>query len=208
MAEGRVHLPHPINISHVPHVQTVVVVNTAEPVADRVKHHRNDIWVTGAHLGGKKVANGKEIGDFFKKKQVSCRNFGEHTLKIGKHLILRWIHSRVKSALHLSHLVLVTAATSEPSVCGLGSVQTNCRSTALKTCTVPSAPPQKMVSSDRDREWAAPAWKQDTDVTGPFHPITDDWIQQCGQQSVSMEHQQVLHGRLPKTSCTWPLPYC
>lgn len=65
MEEGRVHLPHTINISHVPHVQTVVIIDTAEPVAGRVKGHCNGIWVTIIHLGGKKVADGKEIGDFF-----------------------------------------------------------------------------------------------------------------------------------------------
>lgn len=68
MEEGRVHLPHPINIFYVPHVQTVVIINTAEPVAGRVKGHRNGIWVMSIHLGGKKVADGKEIGDFFLKK--------------------------------------------------------------------------------------------------------------------------------------------
>lgn len=87
MAEGRVHLPHPINISHVPHVQTVVIINTAEPVADRVKGHSNCIWVTSAHLGGKKVADGKEIGDSFFKlffffPTDKGRNFGQHTLKL------------------------------------------------------------------------------------------------------------------------------
>lgn len=84
---------------------------------------------------------------------------------IRKHLIFQWIHARVKAPLHLSHLASVTAATSEPRGCGLGNVQTNCRSVALKTFTVPSAQPQKMVSSDRDREWAAPVWKHDTNDT-------------------------------------------
>lgn len=84
MAEGRVHLPHPINISHVPHVQTVVIINTAEPVADRVKGHSNGIWVTSAHLGGKKMADGEEIGDYSFKNVFSTEkghNFGQHTLK-------------------------------------------------------------------------------------------------------------------------------
>lgn len=65
VAEGRVQLPHPVDISHVPHVQTVVTINTAEPLAGRVKGHSNGIWVASAHLGGKKVADGKEIRDFF-----------------------------------------------------------------------------------------------------------------------------------------------
>lgn len=65
MAEGRVHLPHPINISYVPHVQAVVIINTAEPVADRVIGHSNGIRVTSVHRGGKKVADGKEIGDIY-----------------------------------------------------------------------------------------------------------------------------------------------
>lgn len=59
--EGRVHLPHPIKISHVPHVQTVVIINTGKPVAGGVKGHGDGIWVTSIHLLGKKVADGKEI---------------------------------------------------------------------------------------------------------------------------------------------------
>lgn len=59
-----------MDISHVPHVQTVVIINTAEPLAGRVKGHSNGIWVASAHLGGKKVADGKEIRDFFVK-QIS-----------------------------------------------------------------------------------------------------------------------------------------
>ena len=97
--------------------------------------------------------------------------------KCNQPLVLQWIHSRVKTALHLSHLVLATEAPSEPSKCGLGSVQTKRRSTALRTCTVPSAQPQKTASSDRHREWAAPVWKQDTNgawqLAAPFTLVTE-----------------------------------
>lgn len=53
MEEGRVHLPHPVDISHIPHIQTVVIIYTAEPVADGVVGNSNGVWVTGVLLGGK-----------------------------------------------------------------------------------------------------------------------------------------------------------
>lgn len=59
--EGRVHLPHPVDVAHVPHVQTVVVVDAAEPLADGVKGDRNDVRVTAARLGGEQVADGNEV---------------------------------------------------------------------------------------------------------------------------------------------------
>lgn len=48
---------------------------------------------------------------------------------------------------------------SEPRKCGRGSVQTKRRSTGLKARTVPSAQPQKIISSERDRQRAAPVYK-------------------------------------------------
>lgn len=82
MVEGSVHLPHPINVFYVPHVQTVVIITTAEPVVDRVKGHSNGIWVTSAHLGRKKGADGKKLGIIFLNKLAKGRNPRQHTPKL------------------------------------------------------------------------------------------------------------------------------
>ena len=60
--QRRVNLPHPVHVPHVPHVHTVVVIHTAEPLADGVKGHGDGVRVTGVRLGGEQVADGKEIG--------------------------------------------------------------------------------------------------------------------------------------------------
>lgn len=51
MKEGRVHLPHPVHISHIPHIQTVVIIHTAEPAADGVIGNGSGVWVTGIRRG-------------------------------------------------------------------------------------------------------------------------------------------------------------
>lgn len=56
------------------------------------------------------------------------------------------------------HLASVMDETSEPRECGRGSVQTKCRSMGLKARTVPSAQPQKIMSSDKDSDWATPVY--------------------------------------------------
>lgn len=61
MEEGGVHLPHPADVSHVPHVQTVVVIDAAEPAADRVVGHGDGVREAGVRFGAKQVADGKEI---------------------------------------------------------------------------------------------------------------------------------------------------
>lgn len=63
--EGRVDLSHLGEISHVPHIQTVVIIYTAERVADRIVANGNGIWVTGIHLGGDQVTGEKKIGGHF-----------------------------------------------------------------------------------------------------------------------------------------------
>lgn len=50
--EGRVHLSCPVDVSHIPHIQTVIIIYTAEPVADRIICNSNGVWVTGVCLGG------------------------------------------------------------------------------------------------------------------------------------------------------------
>ena len=52
MEEGRVHLPRPVYVSHIPHIQTVIIINTAEPVADGVVGNSNGVGVMGVRLGG------------------------------------------------------------------------------------------------------------------------------------------------------------
>lgn len=64
------------------------------------------------------------------------------------------------------YLASVMAETSEPRGCGRGSVQTKCRSTGLKARTVPSAQPQKIISSDRDRDWAMTVYNAGHNTTG------------------------------------------
>lgn len=59
--EGWVHLPHPVNVSHVPHIQTVVIIYAAEPVADGVVSNSNGVWVTDVLLDGKQMSDGREI---------------------------------------------------------------------------------------------------------------------------------------------------
>ena len=59
--EGGVHLPHPADVSHVPHVQTVVVIDAAEPAAHRVVSHGDGVRETGVRFGAKQVADGKEM---------------------------------------------------------------------------------------------------------------------------------------------------
>ena len=54
---------------------------------------------------------------------------------------------------------------SEPTGCGRGSVQTKCKSAGLKARIVPSAQPQKIISSDRDRDWAMPVYKAGRNTT-------------------------------------------
>lgn len=61
MEEGGVHLPHPADVFHVPHVQTVVVIDAAEPAADRVVVHGDGVREAGVRFGAKQVADGKEI---------------------------------------------------------------------------------------------------------------------------------------------------
>ncbi len=85
-----------------------------------------------------------------------------------EHLILHWIlaKERLRYSWTLPHLASVMAETSEPRGWGRGSVQTKFRSTGLKARTVPSAQPQKIISSDRDRDWATPVYKAGRDTTG------------------------------------------
>lgn len=76
-------------------------------------------------------------------------------------LILQWTQDKEKVllVLLLPHLASVTAEMLEPRKCGRGSVQTKRRSTGLKARTVPSAQPQKIISSERDKQKAAPVYK-------------------------------------------------
>lgn len=85
-----------------------------------------------------------------------------------EHLILQWIPAkeRLSYSWALPHLASVMAETSEPRGCGRGNVQTKFRSTGLKARTVPSAQPQKIISSDRDRDWATPVCEAGHDTTG------------------------------------------
>ena len=58
--EGRVDLSHPEKVPHVPHIQTVVVVHTAQPMADGVIGHRHSVRVAGVRLVGEQVADEKD----------------------------------------------------------------------------------------------------------------------------------------------------
>lgn len=66
------HLPHPVNISHIPHIQTVVIIYTAEPVADGVVGNSNGIWVTGILLDGKQMSDGREIRGIVKSREITA----------------------------------------------------------------------------------------------------------------------------------------
>lgn len=57
--EGRVHLNNAVNISHIPHIHTVVVIHTAEPVADGVIGNGDGVRVMGVLVGRRRVADGK-----------------------------------------------------------------------------------------------------------------------------------------------------
>lgn len=57
------HLPHPLHISHVPHIQAVVIIYTAEPAADGVIGNGNGVWVTGIHCGVEQMTVGMKGWD-------------------------------------------------------------------------------------------------------------------------------------------------
>lgn len=46
MVKGRVHLPDPVQLSDIPHIQAVVIVHTAEPAAHGIVGDCNDVWVS------------------------------------------------------------------------------------------------------------------------------------------------------------------
>lgn len=49
-----------MHVSHVPHIQAVVVVQTAEPAVGGVVGEADDIWVMGVCFGGTNVAAERE----------------------------------------------------------------------------------------------------------------------------------------------------
>lgn len=53
------HLDGGVQLSHVPHVHTVVIIHTAEPAADRVVGNGDGVWVAGVLVERKQVADGR-----------------------------------------------------------------------------------------------------------------------------------------------------
>lgn len=126
-----------------------------------------------------KCLRGERLGRIVKSRGITasdvfCRQWGKwHHLFYSElfsnvngainrdHSILQWTHAKEKVllVLLLPHLASVTAEMLEPRKCGRGSVQTKRRSTGLKARTVPSAQPQKIISSERDKQRAAPVYK-------------------------------------------------
>lgn len=142
---------------------------------------------------------------FFNKLPFLCRKSGQHTLKLER----IWSWSRVKTASPVSPCLsdgcTVRAKRVRPwqraAKVQVGGLEDVHHSISAATEDGVFRQTQRV-----GRTGLKAAHEHCLTVSGWFHPITEAWIQQYGQQSVLLAHQQVLHSRLPKTSCTWPLP--